>query len=56
MSAAATNCTRSSAKASSTPLLADEGQRGMSAGTFKAAMIQMRSGLTPAANIEAAVR
>jgi len=28
----------------------------MSAGTFKAAMIQMRSGLAPAANIEAAVR
>src|SRR6185312_14044326 len=29
---------------------------GMNAGTFKAAMIQMRSGLAPAANIEAAVR
>src|SRR4029450_8715907 len=28
----------------------------MSAGTFKAAMIQMRSGLKPAANIDAAVR
>jgi predicted amidohydrolase len=28
----------------------------MSTGTFKAAMIQMRSGLTPGANIEAAVR
>ncbi len=28
----------------------------MSDGTFKAAMIQMRSGLTPAANIDAAVR
>jgi deaminated glutathione amidase len=28
----------------------------MNAGTFKAAMIQMRSGLAPAANIEAAVR
>ena len=28
----------------------------MSAGTFKAAMIQMRSGLTPGANVEAAVR
>ena len=28
----------------------------MSAGTFKAAMIQMRSGLTPAANIDAAAR
>ena len=28
----------------------------MSAGTFKAAMIQMRSGLTPSANVEAAVR
>ena len=28
----------------------------MSAGAFKAAMIQMRSGLTPSANVEAAVR
>ena len=28
----------------------------MSAGTFKAAMIQMRSGLTPGANVEAAAR
>ena len=28
----------------------------MSAGTFKAAMIQMRSGVTPAANVETAVR
>ena len=28
----------------------------MSAGTFKAAMIQMRSGLTPGANIDDAVR
>ncbi len=28
----------------------------MSAGTFKAAMIQMRSGLTPGANVDAAVR
>ena len=28
----------------------------MTAGTFKAAMIQMRSGMTPSANVEAAVR
>ena len=38
------------------PLLAGEGQTRMSAGNFKAAMIQMRSGLTPAANIDDAAR
>ena len=38
------------------PLLAQRQGLPMNGGTFKAAMIQMRSGLRPGANIDAAVR